>query len=309
MRVDYECPECHGPLRRRSESKRARTHFFHRVETAACNQDRYTHNTAVKLIVQAVRDWRAGEMPAPETHYRCIHCTDAVNKTAIPELVTGALPEFTLPDLRRRPDVALVDVQGNPVLLVEVFHRKEVDPVKAEDFESAAYRWIEVVAEDILDQPFIWLPRQYTPPKWQCERCRKGQEAWESERERERQRFAELQREYELEQWRRVAALMQKPSIGTAKKPNRWRNRSRRVKRLAPAIRKQIAQKYPQYRVVGWSTCTKRPAVTALLVWGPGEPPEPRPTWLRKDGESWVHVCRGCGKIIPGRAIESAAGT
>ena len=57
--------------------------------------------------------------------------------------------EWTCPDSGRRADLALLDGEGTPVLLIEVCHSNAVDVDKRLDLRR--HWWIEVDARHVLD--------------------------------------------------------------------------------------------------------------------------------------------------------------
>lgn len=59
------------------------------------------------------------------------------------------IEEWGCPDSRRRTDLALVDGEGTPVLLIEVCHSNAVDADKRQDLSG--YWWIEVDARHVLE--------------------------------------------------------------------------------------------------------------------------------------------------------------
>lgn len=60
-----------------------------------------------------------------------------------------AVPEYRVGT--RRPDVALLDENGDPVAAVEVFHTHAVDAAKAADLAAIGVPWIEVTSADALE--------------------------------------------------------------------------------------------------------------------------------------------------------------
>lgn len=60
-----------------------------------------------------------------------------------------AVPEYRVGT--RRPDVALLDENGDPVAAVEVFHTHAVDDAKAADLAAIGVPWIEVTSADALE--------------------------------------------------------------------------------------------------------------------------------------------------------------
>ncbi|RTL55634.1 MAG: hypothetical protein EKK46_06245 [Rhodocyclaceae bacterium] len=87
---------------------------------------------------------RQGPMPTLEFP------TPAGITLAIPIVIgVEVITEWCCPRTNRRADLAVLDKQGDPVLLIEVYHTHAVDGTKASDLSP--YWWIEVGAGQVLE--------------------------------------------------------------------------------------------------------------------------------------------------------------
>ncbi len=134
-------------------------HFAHPASNTCGHEavDRATHERAKAAIIRLVDECLAGSSPPPIIWRPCRHCGGTLLEDHLPPGIARARDEFTLGN--RRIDVSLLDADGRPLLLIEVYRTSEVDEAKARDLREHA--WIEVDATQILDDPSAWLVRQH----------------------------------------------------------------------------------------------------------------------------------------------------
>jgi hypothetical protein len=296
-KVDYECPECHAWVRLRRESRRAKACYFHvPVKAPAvaprCRIDRYTHNTAVKMLIEAVREWLEGKGPAPEIRCKCTGC-GAIDVRPLQSNVRQVRGELYVTNLGRTPDVVLSDERGRPLLFVEVFHTSEVSPAKVTDYAASSYTWIEVSALAILDTPLVWVVRRGSR-SWTCGRCARTQAA------------ASRPMIQPVEVSLPTTCKGPEPCSTTPAQPRcaydavgvRAHRRAilqRRADEIGPTVRRIVANRFPGYTVLHFAGCFECGGVTAILSWRGQAPPEPRPSWLVCDADGrWLFKCLGC---------------
>ncbi len=76
-----------------------------------------------------------------------------------------AVREWTCPLSGRRANIAILDKNGDPVVLIEVYHSHKVDQNKALDY--AGYKWIEVEAKSIMNNlPFLRVSNHGNQPSY-----------------------------------------------------------------------------------------------------------------------------------------------
>lgn len=139
-----------------AKSKRGKIHFkhFRELGTFACGlgggkRSRLTHDAAQDLLVAVFAEAIQRRCPMPLLRF---HTPSGVREVLPFVLAQTVVKEWTSPDRRRRADVALLDRDEEPVLLIEVFHTHAVDRNKRLDLNP--YWWIEVEASDVLGSPF-----------------------------------------------------------------------------------------------------------------------------------------------------------
>lgn len=161
---NYNCPGCGSIvyLRGGSNSKVVR-HFSH-FPSSACSSETILHQIGKRVVCLRIDAWRTGISPSPRIH-RILDC----GHTRIQELpgkVVGAAEEYRLPN-GRIVDVALMGIDG-PVAAVEIHVTHRVNATKAEDLELP---FIELEAEDLIDDSLNWYPIQDRFKRWTCKLC------------------------------------------------------------------------------------------------------------------------------------------
>lgn len=260
--VRYRCPACRTPLVLRAGTRK-RPHFAHAAHTA-CDPEGLLHLTAKMLIVQVIREWKAGTGPQPLVVRGCARCTKEQHEP-LPSRIERALPEYVV-DGGWRLDVALME--GEIVIAaVEVFDTHKVGEEKA---RSLGVPCAELSAQDVVMSPILWRPMSTTARKWTCPACNADQERLQRLREaeqRERRRYVE------------DAA------------------RRNRVRLVGPPYRPGFIECYRCNRetvVYDWQ---------GRVLWQTQAPPRPRPPTVqfkfsRTVGHKyWANVCMRCGAL------------
>lgn len=159
----YRCPQCKTSLVFRSGEYRA-AHFAHAPESH-CSLESILHITAKGLILEAMSANASGNaVICLENHCECCGVVFAT------DLPSGT---FTDAKLEVRIGDFICDVVGyrstNVALAVEIFNTHSVDANKATNLE--AY-WVELKAEDVLRDPFKWVPTQARLKNTYCTDCK-----------------------------------------------------------------------------------------------------------------------------------------
>lgn len=155
--VAYRCPlpGCGQETRVRAEdSEHVRPHLYH-SETCAASRESREHQLAKQVVAQRLRDWLAGEKPAPfigalcQTHQVVIDVFGALEGASLIE-VEGAVGT-------RRADV-LVHRGAAPPFAIEVHFSHAVDEDKAGYLATLNVGWIELDAEQVIaGNPWVYI--------------------------------------------------------------------------------------------------------------------------------------------------------
>jgi len=166
----YCCPACRTRLIYRAGPK-VRPHFAHR-SSATCNGETALHLIAKMLLAQAVRAATSGN--AFITIVRpCDSCETKIDVPFPSDTVDQVEQECRL-ESGYIADVLLLQ-GGNPRLAIEV---RATHAVPAEKASRLGMRWIEVAAEQILENPTRWVLLAYSLKAKKCDAClRKAEEA------------------------------------------------------------------------------------------------------------------------------------
>jgi predicted RNA-binding Zn-ribbon protein involved in translation (DUF1610 family) len=168
----YFCPSCGDLLiLRKGEIKQA--HFSHKASDT-CSQETVIHKLAKSLIVQVIKDWKEGKGEAPIVKRKCLECgTYTIQR--IPQRVDVAVEERKL-DSGYIADVVILENQ-NIVAAVEVKVHHAVDEEKK---TNIGIPFIEVIGEDIIEQPLKWNPITDRFNKLKCKKCEEAIVAYQS---------------------------------------------------------------------------------------------------------------------------------
>jgi Competence protein CoiA-like family len=168
----YFCPSCEDLLILR-KGKIKRAHFSHKASNS-CSQETVIHKLAKSLIVQVIKDWKAGKGEAPTVKRKCLECgTYTIQK--IPKSVDGAIEERKL-DSGYIADVAILK-NHETVAVVEVKVHHAVDEEKK---TNIGIPFIEVLGEEIIEQPLKWNPITDRFNKFKCKKCEEAIVAYQS---------------------------------------------------------------------------------------------------------------------------------
>jgi hypothetical protein len=99
-----------------------------------------------------------------------VYMCNVTSTTILPDRVVDALPEQRISS-GRIVDVAFIDIDLNVVCAVEVFYTHAVDEKKAADLNGP---WLEVRAEDVLENPLVLIAEQHGLRPWTCKECKRA---------------------------------------------------------------------------------------------------------------------------------------
>lgn len=162
----YFCPSC-GDLLVLKKGEIKQAHFSHKASDA-CSQETVIHKLAKSLIVQVIRDWKEKRGDAPTIERKCPEC-GSYTVQKIPERVEGAIEERKL-DSGYIADVAILFNQ-DVIAVVEVKVCHAVDEIKK---TNIGIPFIEVLGEDVINQPLKWKPITDQFNKFKCRKCEKA---------------------------------------------------------------------------------------------------------------------------------------
>lgn len=138
-----------------ARSKRGRLHFRHFRNS---NEERcafhglgkkQTRHEAAKFLLSV---WLSHALKRRTPMPLFLFNTPAEVCTVLPYIGAGSVvTEWQCPLSDRRADIAILDGERQPVLLIEVFHTHAVDIEKCRDLSP--YWWIEVEANQVLADP------------------------------------------------------------------------------------------------------------------------------------------------------------
>ncbi len=151
----YGCPACNDKVRPRLGSVR-RPHFAHasRSDCWALTEEGHLHLEAKHHLASELRKLDAHGRSALGLPVRCgedggrlrdppdlFRCAES-DRHAFGEWV-GVVEEKRDSLTTRRPDIKLVDAQGDTVLAIEIVHHNAVDEAKAAELFTAGVPWVE----------------------------------------------------------------------------------------------------------------------------------------------------------------------
>ncbi|WP_257294647.1 competence protein CoiA family protein [Endozoicomonas sp. YOMI1] len=160
---EYFCPSCEGNLILKKGEFRTK-HFSH-PSNSACNQESILHKTAKSLIIKSIVDnYKNGRKITIQNE--CSNCKCDYEINLEPKTFSGAQEE-------RRVGEFVCDVVGyrNKIesLAIEVLVTHAVDDYKA---KNLPIYWLEVNAEDIIQNPYKWLPTKKGLKGKYCGKCK-----------------------------------------------------------------------------------------------------------------------------------------
>jgi len=158
----YFCPSCKEELiLRRGKVKKA--HFAHKSNN--CSQESVIHKLAKLLIIQKIATWKSGKAPSPIIQRKCPKC-GTIKEQKLPDKVEKAIEE------KRLKNGFIVDVgiisNGDIVAAIEVKVTHGVDENKIKNIDIP---FIEVIGEEIIENPMIWRPITDKFKTFKCKNC------------------------------------------------------------------------------------------------------------------------------------------
>ena len=149
--LEYFCPSCEsrGGLR---DGEFSVKHFSHLVDSS-CSQESIIHKTAKHLVKKAVLENSSGKQ-AISIDNECACCNSGFITSLEPGTFTHAEEEK---DVGGYICDVLAYKDGNPALAIEVCSTTPVDEQKGSSFPLY---WLEVKAEDIINDCYNWLPTE-----------------------------------------------------------------------------------------------------------------------------------------------------
>jgi hypothetical protein len=160
----YECfnPECRNHVFV-SISKRGRAFFKHYPikndvidYKNAHSKSQDTHTRAIELLSHFFINGLERKSPMPLLLFETPHGVQKV----LPFLYKCIVKkEFTIEAINKRIDLAIVDENNNPILLIEVNHKHQV-PLEKE-IALKQFWWIEVNAKEVINNPSNLVVRKH----------------------------------------------------------------------------------------------------------------------------------------------------
>lgn len=157
--ITYRCPICRSRVILRA-GEILQPHFAHRpdVECALTKGESWSHWHAKHRITQVVRE----DPKRVRLHRTCDTCGDEADQT-LPDTIQDVAVEYTLPS-GLRVDVMILGPSG-PLCAIEIHQTHAVDREKA---ARLTVPWIELDAEAVLADPWMWRPRNENLKPWPC---------------------------------------------------------------------------------------------------------------------------------------------
>lgn len=177
--LKYSCPECREQvLLKRGQIVAA--HFSHTGDSA-CNPETLLHKAGKACVTRVIADWRAGAGPKPVIIKRHPWC-HAETTTELNDVIDHSSVEYRIPT-GRILDVALFE-QARLCLGVEIFVTHRVDAAKK---KAIPYPWIELDAQQLIDNPLKWncrqqeglFPKDWDGLRYKCEACQEELEGYQ----------------------------------------------------------------------------------------------------------------------------------
>jgi hypothetical protein len=164
--TQYTCPGCGAVLVLKDGPSGNVTKHFSHAATGACSQESIYHAIAKRLLIYAIETNAAGTGETIKVHGKCCECGGPYVVGLPPGTFTGATDEERVG--RYSCDVAGFD--GAKVrLALEVLHTHATTQVK---ISALPFPMIELVAEDVLADPFDWRPVRDTMQARRCDACK-----------------------------------------------------------------------------------------------------------------------------------------
>lgn len=159
----YLCrePNCKKPVRMILRNNGV-CFFRHYPDDYSCShhKSQTTHTKAINEIYNQFVNWQQHRLTMPIL---------MINTRSGMKEVVPFLPEFKIEiewrlNGKRKIDLAILDLNNRPILLIEVLNKHKVDSQKEKDLIN--YPWIEVCAKSILSNPrFLKVERHHYLPQ------------------------------------------------------------------------------------------------------------------------------------------------
>ncbi len=159
----YVCPSCEEKLILRSGEIRKK-HFSH-PQGSSCNLETILHKTAKKLIKQAIDENAKNNKPLCLNNF-CHSC-------GVQYSITLPSKTFSSASLETKISNYICDViaykNTKMTLAIEILVTHKVDDKKAKELPIF---WVELNAEDVLNDPYKWNPTQSKLKQNYCPDCK-----------------------------------------------------------------------------------------------------------------------------------------
>lgn len=159
----YFCPACSERVVIKAGKIRAK-HFSH-PSASNCNHETVLHQTAKHLIIAAIEN-NAKNSRVINLHDKCAECYDNHVIELIPTTFSHAGMEI-------RIDNYICDIVGykrpEGRLAIEIFATNKLEDIKA---KNLGVYWIELKAEDVIENPYSWKPIQKNLKSTYCTKCK-----------------------------------------------------------------------------------------------------------------------------------------
>lgn len=164
--IAYNCPSCKEALILKDGGKRTK-HFSHPAN-GICSPESIVHKTA-KLLIAGVISANAAGTPEGKIvlDRTCDSCRAAFPQTLPMKTFTSVAQEVRVGKFIC--DVVGYREKGVPALSVEIMHTHSVHGEKLETLQGF---WIELDAEDVIQNPNRWHSVQARLKPHRCSKCR-----------------------------------------------------------------------------------------------------------------------------------------
>ncbi len=158
----YTCPSCEITLVLR-KGERNRVHFSH-PHNSTCSNETILHKIAKYLIVEVITDFSSTGI-SPIIIRKCPHCLNETNEQ-LSEHITSAAIEKTL-STGFKVDVAIY-VEKIITAAIEIKHTHAVGDEKQ---QTIGLPFLELLAQDVLENSVVWKPNLDEFPSFECQDC------------------------------------------------------------------------------------------------------------------------------------------
>lgn len=160
----YRCPSCDLLLVLRDGQERVK-HFSH-PPNSECSEESIIHITAKELIAQAISNNASGSGKGIRLRNGCFGCGSEFYTVLPNQIFDEAKIEMKIQSFIC--DVVAIK-DGAPKLAIEIYATHEIDYKKANELKP---HWIELRAEDVIDDPYEWKPTKHKLKSCYCHDCK-----------------------------------------------------------------------------------------------------------------------------------------